>query len=279
MKENFFIILLFILPVILFANFQEMNWGAAAMAMGNAYSAMVEDPTTIFWNPARMGKINKMSIIVSHQNMFGIKDFYNEMAAIVVPMPYTRIGIGWTQMNLTDVYKEQLSYLSTSSIVWIGKTPIRFGFNLKHFYAKANYDDAETPQKFDIDLGIDSDIGKNTTLSFVTRNVFHPNFSFISKQENLPREFVLGFAYHWKRTVNFSGDYVVSEKNELNLGMEYWFFQVFAPRIGLRDEDFTIGLGLQNGDWQLDAAVLPHKDLGSNYRLSLVWKFDVGFDK
>ncbi|MCD4817522.1 MAG: hypothetical protein K8S23_02395 [Candidatus Cloacimonetes bacterium] len=259
---------------LLIADFTELNWGARGMALGNAYCSLSDEPTTIFWNCAGMGKISHISLAVSHQNMYGINNFYNEMVAVVIPLQYVKIGLGYTQMNLWDVYSEQITYLSVSSIIWYRKIPLRFGVSGKHYLAQVkDYAEADSPQNFDCDISFDTNFSKNFTFSFITRNLLESSYKFINVAENINREYILSAAYKWEKGVNFTCDYIKNEQNLVNLGIEMWFYKVFAPRIGLRNGAFTTGFGLKHKQWQFDGAIFPQEELGSTYRLALIWKF------
>ena len=173
MKINLKIIFLLflLLPTLIFANFINMNWGAKGLALGNANSALADEPTAIFWNPAGLSKVNKLSFTVSHQNLYGISDLYNEMGAVAIPFSFVRVGLGFTQLSLLDVYTEQVMYLSASSILWLNKIPVRFGFNLKHLSAISEFSATDSYHRIDFDLGMQSDLTKSFTSSSQTAYV------------------------------------------------------------------------------------------------------------
>lgn len=253
------------------ADFSAMNWGSRGMALGNAYSALADDPSTIFWNPAGLSKNRHFSLMLSHQNLYGISDLFNEMGAVSYPLKKVHLGFGWTQMNLWDEYAENIFYLSTSSVVWYKKIPIRFGTNFKYYQARvANFAVENEPDAFDFDLGIHTNITNKLALAAVYRNIFSPEFEFINTAEEIEAEYVFGVHYNWKNLANFTTDWVTSnDKNEWCFGSELWFYNVFATRIGLKGEKLTAGFGIKAKKWSIDGAVLAHNELGSTYRLSL----------
>lgn len=275
--KKWIVFLIFALPCFLTADFTGMNWGARPMAMGNAYLSLADDPSAMFWNPARMVMIEQFSVSASHETMYGISDLFNQTVAIGIPLPYVKVGIGWTQMSLQSVYTERIAYLSAASIIWLHKTPVRFGMNVKHYYAKVHaHASADSPSNLDFDMGMDTNLSKNLTAGFVVRNLFKPEFQFIQQEEKVEREMAFGVAYRWLNSVHFACDYVTSKsKSGWNIGGEMWFYNVFAPRIGMSGEDFTAGFGIKHSNWQLDGAVLSQEALGSTYRLTFMWKFDL----
>jgi len=275
---RFFLLIfsLFLIPCTLFPNFIAMNHGARAYSLGNAYIALADEPTAIFWNPAGISKINKLSLTISHQNLYGISDLFNEMASIVVPLKIAHFGLGWTQQNLLGEYYEQIIYLSGSKKVQLMKIPVFIGLNLKHFYANADYENAKAPSKFDLDFGMIIQPQKSLFIGFSTRNLWQRSFGFFDSDDKLYREYTIGACYDWQNIVNFVMDYVWDkDESQINLGGEMWFYDIFAPRIGMSGENLTAGFGIKTKNWNLDGAVFAHEQLGSTYRLSFGMKFDV----
>ncbi|MBL7960103.1 outer membrane protein transport protein, partial [bacterium] len=102
----------------------EFGPGARAMALGGAYSAIAEDYTAVYWNPAGLAQIRKMEFYgsLSHlslNNSIGYQGTTNEntngftnMNAIgaVFPIPTYRgslvFGIGYHRINSFDDFNQ-----------------------------------------------------------------------------------------------------------------------------------------------------------------------------
>jgi len=271
-----FLVFLILAPCTLFPNFIAMNHGARAYSLGNAYTALADDPTAVFWNPAGISRINNLSLTLSHQNLYGISDLFNEMAAVVVPLDFAHFGLGWTQQNLLGEYYEQVIYLSGSKKVLLMEIPVFLGANFKHFYAKADYEQANSPSEFDFDLGMIIQPQKSFYLGFSTKNIWQRSLGFLDFEDKLYREYTFGACYNWNNVVNFVLDYVWDkDDSQINLGGEMWFYDVFAPRLGMSGENLTAGFGIKTKRWNLDGAVFAHEQLGSTYRLSFGMIFDL----
>ena len=132
MRKFIFIFIVIIIPLILSANFIGMNHGARAMAMGNAYTALADEPSAIFFNPAGLTKVDQFYLKASHQNLYGISGLYNEMLAFSAPLPYSRVGFATTHITLWDEYSEQVFHLSGASLIRPFGIPIRFGVTFKY---------------------------------------------------------------------------------------------------------------------------------------------------
>ena len=105
------IILLIISANLLSANFIGMNNGARPLAMGNAFVALSDETTAIFYNPAGLARTNEYSLIASRQDLFGLSDLSNDMIGISFPTPYLRTGIAIQQRN----YQQQLFHTILNS--------------------------------------------------------------------------------------------------------------------------------------------------------------------
>ena len=271
MKKNILLILLFI-PIMIFADFSSVNYGAKSMAMGNAATAMANGSSAVFINPAGMGKSNKISMTLSHQNVFGVAGLYNESAAFSMPMPFSRVGIGYNEVILAKEYYEQIFNLSASSIIRIRNIPLYFGISGKIYHSWVNYSNASSPTKFDMDFGLLSQLSKAFSVGFTAKNLTQPEVSFIDHYDKIKAQYTLGILYNRTNVLNLAMDYQF-DKNRLNIGTELWFFDVFAPRIGLNGEYFTAGFGIKTKKWEIDTAVLSHDELGSNYQISMTINF------
>ena len=270
MKKIFILALLF-LPIVVFASYDSIDKGAYSYAMGDAHTAFVNDASSVFINPAGLGKTKGILSILSHQNIYGISDLYNEMGAVSFSLPKVKIGVGTNQLFLYNEYSEQTYYLSAASVIYIKKIPLYFGLSSKVYHSFVNFSGASSPTKFDMDFGIISDVTKSISLGFTAKNILQPNITFLEYSDNVKSTYTLGFSYDWKNLMNFTADYDIT-RSKLKVGGELWFYNVFAPRIGLNGEFLTIGFGLKSKKWTLDAAILSNDNLGSNYRISLSYK-------
>lgn len=262
--------LLILVPALLSANFIGMNWGARPMALGETYVGLANDPSAVFWNPAGLSYVDTYSILASHQNLYEVGDLYNQMVAVSIPLKYVHVGAGWSQINLLDEYAEQVIAISAASIIWYKNIPIRFGVSLDNYSVRVpGYDDAKNASTFDADAGLITTPLKNFSVGFVARNIFERSIKLVSENEKLNRNLTLGAHYQWRDVVNFLLDYRWDrDESSVHFGWEIWFFDVFAPRIGLNREYLTVGFGLKAKHWNLDGAVYSHEELGSTYRIS-----------
>ena len=265
-----FFILIFI--NLSFTNFVGMNNGARSLSMGDAYVALSDESSAIFYNPAGLANIGHVDFIASRQSLYGISELSNDMLAISFPTPILRTGFAVQQIGLSNEYLEKIIYLSIAGIIRPGSIPLRFGMNIKYESAEVkNYEAIKlnNPSNLDLDLGVLIDITKDLFFGYSVKNVLEPEFEFISISDKLDKIHTMGICYNWRKSVNFLADYTWTDINShWNLGSEIWFFNILAARLGVYNEKLTAGFGLKTKKWSIDTAILTHENLGSTYRMS-----------
>ena len=66
------------------AQFLKIGVGARAMGLGGSFTALANDVSTIYWNPAGISNINRFSLAVAHNEWFA--DISHDFAGIVYPL-------------------------------------------------------------------------------------------------------------------------------------------------------------------------------------------------
>jgi len=71
--------------------FMENGGGARALGMGGAFAAVADDPSTTFWNPAGLGRIQHRELLLMHAERFG--DLVDrDFASFVTPTDWSLLG-------------------------------------------------------------------------------------------------------------------------------------------------------------------------------------------
>ena len=73
----------------------SLGFGARAIGMGQAFTALADDPTAVFWNPAGLEFINQQSATFFHTTLFeGVQYDYLGYAYPTLDLGSFGIGIG-----------------------------------------------------------------------------------------------------------------------------------------------------------------------------------------
>ena len=71
--------------------FMENGGGARALGLGGAFTAVADDPSATFWNPAGLGLVREREVLLMHSERFG--DLVDrDYASIVLPTDWSIFG-------------------------------------------------------------------------------------------------------------------------------------------------------------------------------------------
>jgi hypothetical protein len=83
------------------ADFLRIPVGARATGMGNAFTALVNDATSIYWNPGGLAQVQGSTFTAEYAEWLGGIDF--NYAALVLPTGFGTIGVGVTSMRTPEM--------------------------------------------------------------------------------------------------------------------------------------------------------------------------------
>jgi hypothetical protein len=263
--------------------------GARGAAMGSAYTAIADDPSYSFWNPAGVNFQNKGWLSSSYQNYFNIS---NQIAFASVLQTTKKDEPSWGisgAMLYTDnlpVYVDTggdaakvgsysyYDFVANISVGGILNENTSYGFNTK-VIQKSIY--TEYFWGAAVDFGLIHQLNQRTALGFV----WHNPASFVSQSvqktsQNLDSYQTLGIS-HWldpnreMLLVASDVDYVNGVWTKPRVGLEYWPLPKFlAVRAGYSKEDqMSLGLGLHLRGFQIDYAYKQNEFLGTTHQMTI----------
>jgi hypothetical protein len=127
MKARFFVLLLLALPALAFPqykpwfNFYNYSFGAKALAMGNAFSAVADDLTATFWNPAGLAALRSPELYLSYKTSSQWHDY--DLQDKVLPNETKLYNYNFkSRLNQIDFFS-----VSAPAVVW--KRPCTFALS------------------------------------------------------------------------------------------------------------------------------------------------------
>lgn len=265
------------------ADFLKLPVGARGVGMGSAFTAVSDDATAIFWNPAGLTKVPGTSVMFEHVTWFADITYDAIGASYRVNDTFTvggfALAMGSGDMEVTTVEQpngtgENFNVTNITGGVSLGMNltdKFSFGTNLK--YVREDLD-TEVASNFAIDVGVMYDTQWNTIrLSMAVRN-FGPEMQLdggyfdydngaIAETQteflpyHFPMIFKLGVAMDPVRNdmhrLTIAGDLEHPNDNveRINLGAEYGFQELFFLRGGYTFRHDTLGLSAGVGAaWQ-----------------------------
>ena len=248
--------------------FLKISPSARAAGMGDAFTAIADDVTTIFYNPAGLTNLDKFVFNFNHTDWI----VNSSIISGAIAKPFGRNGaIGLSIVKFDTEDFEETTVLDpegTGRMIDAGDVALALAYAIQltdnlSFGFKGQY----LEEKIDIDkaTAITADFAtyyrtgfRDLTLAMIMKN-FGPEAKFLSDKFKLPLYFNVntamsligskGSPFQWLVSVEsaFATDY----RDRYHLGTEMWIADMIALRGGYKfyydTEDWTIGAGLKVG--------------------------------
>jgi len=262
------------------ANFLKIGIGARATAMGEAFTALADDGTSIYWNPAGLVQVKKRELLAMYNIYFEeIKQGYLSLAS---PLLQGTIGLGFNYLHMGDIEGTDAQGNLTGY------------FSASDFQASLAYARSLSPHlSFGISAGILQDAIKedkktaflaNVGLLLKTSRLFSFGLVFQNigsklGEGPLPFTFRGGVAVMLE-PLNVEVDIVKPSDNETHycVGVEWQIKEVLALRSGYKARQdigpgMSIGIGLSIKQIQFNYAYVSRGDLGHLQKVSSAIRF------
>lgn len=273
------------------AQFLKMGAGARAAGMADAFSAVADDVTAGYWNPAGLQQISSPEMSVMQNN--SLVETQYQYAGAALPMGRSAIGLSLFSMNYGSIDRYSASdakdgsfsagsmagSLTLSSQLREG---LNFGISTKYIQEKI---ENESATGFAADIGLLMKTGAARWSATVQH--LGPQMKFIQEKSSLPLTFRLGSsATVMNKSLTVALDAIKPNDSALSIagGVEYKPVSMITFRGGYKlqtsnsvkadnSTGLTAGLGVNVGAFILDYAFVPFGDLGNTHRFSLLVKF------
>ena len=276
---------------------QFLSWGAGAraLAMGKAFTAISDDATATYWNPAGLTQLERKEFDGLYAKLW----YDTTYSFISYAHPTTKLGVfGISLASLTSDKFEKVSiernadndvvdfktlgFFKDSQTAFIGSYArdisknVTFGANAKYV---SHAIDIYNVSFLTTDVALMlKDIYPKLKLAINIQNLISLKLG--DTDDEFPIILKLGTAYKAlkdKLTVALDIDKGMKSNMNYHLGAEYWAMDYIAARFGFDVGDdgireTTAGLGGKYKDYSLDLAMAFHA-LGSSTRVSASWKF------
>ena len=283
--------------------FLAVGAGARALALGNAFVAIVDDATSGYWNAAGLVDLSTRQIHLMHAERFaGLVN--QDFLALALPgsqhsgwsVGLLRVGVNDIEFTTlenpgrtlgpnnrpvvasTEISADYALYISGARRMW---DRLSIGFSLKTLYRHVG---SFSAYGFGLDLGLRYNLGAGIRLAANLRDITTtPILWNTDTTDRIQPSVLLGLAYNRSlgpgkailalasRTGGDAAD--ATDNLPLNAGLEYWYKNV-ALRLGIEDSHQTFGLGLTpHPRLVLDLAYQQHDELEATYLLSAALRF------
>jgi tetratricopeptide (TPR) repeat protein len=258
----------------------NFGYGARALSLGGAFTALADDPTAVFWNPAGLEFIYRQNVNFFHTSFWEGID-YDFLGYVYPTLNYGTYGIGIGRIGVNDI--EQLdnsgvpvnnnTYSHAEMHIYISgakKLPFNTTLGMTIKYLRRGFSGlVDSPNYFDSGFGLDMGLLyrpelfgsrwlQDWSVGFKLTNLFQPSIKEGSESDQLPLSMKLGLL----KKVRFAGgnylNILFDIKNvqkmdtRFYMGTEYHFRDIGGFRMGFNNGKMAIGGGVEYKMFQFD---------------------------
>lgn len=245
--------------------FLQTGAGARPLGMGNTFTAVCNDVTALFYNPAGLAQLGKKQLSTTYSEMFeGRKQ---AVLGFACPSKLGNFGFGWLHYGVSGISKrdnkgqpqgefgdsENAFLLSYAKGIGspLGLLKLMFGANLKGIYHKL---DTNAGTGYGADIGILTrgkvsgimDIGMGVSIQNLSTSITWDTES--EHRDDVPVNIRGGLSFGLAVIpVDLTFDVEKNMKQDLafHLGLEYWFLKLLGLRAGSDRGNITAGISLR----------------------------------
>lgn len=265
--------------------------GSRPLAMGGAFSALANDSSACFYNPAGLENNEKQQIAFLHYPLLA-DTLYNSITYSYPILDLGAIGIALYRIGTQNIqtydssdfmldtinyeqYKATIAYarrLSEQFIIGMGINII--SFNLLNVNAYG----------FGADFGLIYEPFDFIFAGFVIRNLINPSLTLQTAEEELPREYVGGVAIRipvQPANVYITSDIVLPEEANIKIkaGIELTGFDLLSVRAGYDGDALCFGGGIKFMGASIDYAYLLNEYFGGLSRFTVAYNFGLTLEE
>lgn len=262
---------------------------ARASAMGEAYTALANDASATYWNPANLTQAPSNSIVLSHNQW--LQNITHNFAAVQLIRGEHNIAFSFNVITVPGIEirdytasAEPLGKSSVYNLYFGGSYATEFtenwsiGAQVKYYYEKMHLVSAGG-------LGVDLGLFRKKVIKDLDWGLSIQNIGKMGKllKNSTELPFLVrtgvGYTLPWKiseNNITAAADmvYIFNDAFRFNVGAEAKLMDQFAVRVGYvlgnDSYDFTAGFGLQLSSYQLSYAFVPYKyDLENSHRFTI----------
>ncbi len=266
----------------------KMEVDARAAAMGGAYTAVAEDASAAFWNPAGLAGSSSKSFVIMHHSW--IADLSQEFASAHLLTGKHNIALSVNLLTIKDIEIRDMAtdepYGTTEWIVFSGMMSyatylvddIAVGINLKYLFEKLYLEKATG-------WAIDFGVKKKNIIDRLDLGLTVQNIGQTSKleQESTPLPLMVNSGIGYTLPVEILGkkpliaadiQFIKDESLYYHFGSQFELYKNFALRLGWiagnSKNQPTMGIGLNYSSFHFDYSYsMAQYDLDGNQRISM----------
>lgn len=276
----------------LLAVFDDYEPSARARGLGGAFTALSDDATGIFYNPAGL-RFAGNNIDLSYSEIFGLDFLRVSSASMSMDLPRKYGVIGFGMMTHTVEYKDvdmmselQISLAHSFTIMEDIHSSLHFGYtaNVYNLGFGEYVDENDESENFDfgdqttfgINVGALAILRERTKLAFTASNINNPKFG-KENEEDIPRKLAVAVAYEPYQGICTTIELkkAVGEDTQVRAGAEVEVHQNFMLRFGVGNNPsrYSMGFKVQAYNVIVNYAFNTHAALDMSHHFGIGYRF------
>ncbi|MGB8657827.1 MAG: hypothetical protein WCE90_08610 [Candidatus Zixiibacteriota bacterium] len=247
--------------------FDNCGSSAKTLSLGNASTALTDEPSVILTNPGGLGFLRQKGFQTSLSRLFDVDELSEREIYLAFPLRRFSLGAGFYQFGKKAYYEESVFCLALAYEIG---DHFSLGTSLKHMRASfsSEYDGLSAAS---IDAGSDYRVNDRFQVGLAAHNLNRPHL--VKGSDDIPANFCLGIAVFpfSEATLSFDLTYDERYREQLHVGQEIMLVKNLPLRFGLQTSParYALGIGLDVDKFTMDYAYLSHSVLGNTHKLSL----------
>ncbi len=278
------------------AEFLQLGAGARALALGEAYSALADDASALYWNPAGLARIPQGYLYATFMHAPYVASSYYDYAAVAQNLrSYGTVGASFQYFTMGAVNQTDwegndqgtITPYDMAATVGYAREFNGFLFGIAGKYVNSKIVGSARTEAMDAGALSPAFFSDRLRLALVVQNL-GGRLRYDQVGADLPRIVKAGGAWRFNKDWTAAADLGLPSDNSpyAALGIERnWQFLrtlAFAGRVGFNSRTVggldgltgvSMGAGFSGSSLALDYAFLPMGSLGVTHRVSLSYKF------
>ena len=250
----------------------HLGASARGLGLGGAFSALVDDESAIFYNPAALGAYEGVGVSSLFARQFGGVTY----GVIGVAVPYFGAGIMALDSGAIPSGSSTFRYASQGVVASVGVPigPVGMGVRWRFFRISSPFNGSGwsvdpafllATEMLRVSLIYESALSSPVSFSGGAEEAWDQGLRIGAAMTLSPGPEIL-----WTPTVEVGG--LFTSSIELLAGLEAWISGIGA-RVGYDGEGPTFGLSVRFDSLQFDWAYAMRSDLGNSHRVTFTLRF------
>lgn len=268
--------------------FMKNGFGARASALGNSFTAISNDASAIFYNPAGLSSLNGIQVLGMYSNLFGsIEGLNYGNLGVTKGFEFGTMGLGIIYSSVSDIpYVTSVSgpsgdvFSDNEMAVLLSYSKkvtdnLQIGINGK--FIRHSIADFES-SGFGFDVALLTTFNEKLKAGLMIQDAIGAKIKLNGREDTYISKFKFGLAYNPISVLTISPEIMVTGNKKMlfSIGSEY---NVYKNMIKLRGGYNTVqdapsfGVGLKYSQINLDYSYSKNGDLGNVSKFGFVLDF------